>query len=101
MLMKELNITDPEVRRRLTAVDFGPLDLQRVTALQRIVVDHAQLYTDSFFAYLTALDAARGLMDNPQLLASARYLKREHLRAMVTGECGTDYVEERLKLGLI
>ena len=56
---------------------------------------------DGFFGYLAKLPEARGLLTSPELLAAARRLKREHLIAMVSGDYGAAYVEQRLALAQI
>ena len=100
-LMNELGMTEAQIKRRLEIVDFGPLDKKRVLALRQVVIPHSEEYTAAFFGYLSALEEANGLMSQSATLGAARRLKNDHLKAMVGGDYGPAYVEERLKLGMI
>jgi rsbT co-antagonist protein RsbR len=56
---------------------------------------------DTFFNHLAGLDEARILLASRAMAEKARQLKREHLLAMVQGDYGTKYVEQRLELGAL
>jgi rsbT co-antagonist protein RsbR len=62
-------------------------------------VRHADEHAAAFFDYLTQFGEAASLFRNPHVLAEAKRLKHEHLLAMVSGEYGKTYVEQRVKLG--
>jgi rsbT co-antagonist protein RsbR len=66
-----------------------------------VIAPHAQELAAAFFDHLDTLHEARGLMQNREALESARRMKANHIRAMVTGEYGIAYVDERLQLGLL
>src|SRR5947208_5164229 len=54
----------------------------------------------TLFPYTTLFrsEEAKPLLANREILERARHLKAEHLVAMVGGDYGIDYVEQRLKL---
>jgi rsbT co-antagonist protein RsbR len=100
-LVQDLQLTDVEIRRRLRIIGFEPEDRDRVMALKDLIARNARTYTDLFFDYLASRDEVSSLMNRPETLETARRLKNEHLKAMVLGEYGPAYVEERIKLGLL
>jgi rsbT co-antagonist protein RsbR len=100
-LMQEMGLTDAVIERRKQIVGFESADLARIIALREFVTEHADEYMSSFFAHLANFEEARPLVANRSTLEKARQLKREHLVAMVQGEYGARYVEQRLELGAL
>jgi rsbT co-antagonist protein RsbR len=100
-LIQQMGLTPADIERRLSLVMFDEADAKRVRLLTDVVVPHADELTSAFFDYLARLPEARGLMANRDALESARQLKKEHIQAMVTGDYGRKYVEERLRLGVL
>ncbi len=100
-LIDQLHIDEAEIARRLSLVEFGESDARLVRQLSDVVAAHAADLTAAFFDYLAPLEAARGLMQHRDALASARRMKEAHIRGMVSGAYGAPYVEERLQLGLL
>lgn len=94
-------VTQFDVERRKRFVGLKPDDLDRILAIKELVVRHVDEHTAAFFDFLSQFDEAQPLFSNRDLLEDARQLKREHLLAMVEGEYGSDYAEQRLKLGWI
>jgi rsbT co-antagonist protein RsbR len=67
----------------------------------RRVVAVSERIADDFFSYLAQFPEAAPLMRTTSLLEQAKRLKREHLIAMVGGDYGRAYVEQRATLGRI
>lgn len=97
--MQEMGINDASIERRKKIVGFESADLARIAAIKDIVTQHADDYTATFFKHLSGLDEARPLLASHAILERARQLKTEHLVAMVQGDYGKKYVEQRLELG--
>jgi rsbT co-antagonist protein RsbR len=100
-LMRDMGMTERTVERRQKIVGLGPEDVARLSDLRPLVGQHVEEYTAVFFDYLAGLEEASGLTGNRDLLEKARRLKSEYLLAMVQGSYGLDYVEQRIKVGLI
>lgn len=90
-----------DLERRLRFVDVTAEDLARISAVKADVLDHVDAHLAVFFDYLRAFPEARGLTARPDILEEARRLKRDHLVAMVAGDYGARYVEQRHRLGQI
>jgi rsbT co-antagonist protein RsbR len=97
-LMRSMGLSREAIDRRKAFVGLTAEDLREIAALKKPVQDTVDKHVDAFFAYLATLPEAQGLTQNPQALARARQLKRAHLIAMVEGEYGEPYVEQRLSL---
>jgi rsbT co-antagonist protein RsbR len=94
-----LGSSDVERRRKL--VDLGHEDIARILTIKNLVTENIDRFTDTFFDYLSHIDEAAPLLSNRAALEQARKLKREHLIAMVQGEYGTAYAEQRVRLGVL
>jgi rsbT co-antagonist protein RsbR len=101
LLIQQMGINEANVERRKKIVGLEPADLPRIAAIKDIVIEGTDGHLAAFFDHLATLDEARPLMASRALLEKARQLKREHLVAMVQGDYGSKYVEQRLELGIL
>lgn len=100
-ILHQIGLTEADIQRRLTLVAFADEDARRIRQLSDVLAPHTEDLASAFFAHLESLHEARGLTQNRDALESARRMKIEHIRAMVSGSYGTQYVEERLRLGAL
>src|SRR5215510_3333045 len=100
-MTQRMKIDQQEILRRLEYVDFGELDVRRLRAMAPLVQAMADDATRVFFDSLLLHSPRNRLVQDQEQLEAAQRLKRAHLLAMVEGDYGTDYVEDRLRLGLI
>jgi len=100
-LMHEMGLNSAAIERRKKIVGFEPADVERIAALRDLVKVHTEQYVTTFFSHLAGIEEARSLLGSRTLLEKARQLKRDHLVAMVQGDYGASYVEQRLELGLL
>jgi two-component system cell cycle sensor histidine kinase/response regulator CckA len=98
---RDMGLDEADVQRRLSFVGFTPADAQRIPVLKPVVEDNRSELTEAFFDFLRALPEAGGLLSDPERLREARDLKAAHLSAMVAGDYGVGYAEQRLKLALL
>jgi len=88
-----------DIERRLEFVNLGPDDRARIAEIKADVLDHLDEHVEAFFGHLAKFEEARGLTGRPELIGEAKQLKREHLIAMVAGEYGREYIDQRFRLG--
>jgi rsbT co-antagonist protein RsbR len=100
-LMLEMALNNTAIERRRKMVGLGPADSVRIAALKDVVIQHTEEYMAAFFSHLAGLDEGRAVLGSPTIMERARQLKREHLVAMVQGDYGPKYVEQRLEIGLL
>jgi len=101
ILLRDMGFTESHIERRKRIVDLGLDDLRRISLIRGLVIENIEGYATAFFDRLSDLEEARGLFATHRTLERARRLKRDHLVAMVQGEYGIPYVEQRLTLGLL
>jgi rsbT co-antagonist protein RsbR len=94
-----LNFRGREVERRRRFVDLGHEDVARMSTIKAVMSENLERFTDAFFDYLSHIEEAAPLFKNRAVLEEAKKLKREHLVAMVQGEYGSNYAEQRVRLG--
>src|ERR1043166_4656082 len=100
-LAKQMGLTPADIERRLRYVGFVQADAERVKALSAPILDHLDSLTSVFFDHIASFDEGAAVIRNRATLDQARRLKQAHLRAMVAGDIGPQYVEERLKLAVL
>ena len=100
-LMQQMGITTEDIEQRKRVVGLRPGDLARIAAIKDTVAQNCEQHTSQFFDFLASLEEARPLFANREMADRARRLKSEHIAAMVQGDYGTKYVEQRIELGLI
>lgn len=100
-LMDEVGMTAHDIERRQQLVGLSRDDLPRIASIRAIVHDGAEELTTVFFESMKGIEEARGLISNRQFSEKVRALKVAHLRAMVEGVYQRDYVEQRVRLGLL
>jgi len=101
MLMQEMGLTDAAIEYRKRIVGLEALDLERIAKIKHLVTEHVEEYVATFFDHLYGLNEARPLLASRTLVDKARQLKREHLLAMVSGDYGARYAEQRVELGAL
>jgi len=92
---------DYDIDRRKRFVDFKPEDTSRIAAIKEMIERHADEHAAAFFNYLSQFEEAAALFRNPDMLREAKRLKHEHLLAMVSGDYGKAYIEQRVLLGAL
>jgi len=100
-LMHEMQLDEGDLERRKKAVGLAAADLPRIAAIKDLVVQGADDYTATFFDHLGSLEEGRSFTASKALVDKARQLKRDHLLAMVSGQYGLSYVEQRLELATL
>ncbi len=100
-LLREMGLDEANIERRKKIVGFEASDLPRIAAIRDLVTQHTDDYVTTFFNHLSGLDDARSLIASRAIAERARQLKREHMVAMVQGEYGMKYVEQRIELGTL
>jgi rsbT co-antagonist protein RsbR len=93
--------TESDIERRLRFVNFQHDDIARLTSVRPLMRERVDDYVAAFFDYLAGIEEATELFNNPHTLQEAKHLKREHLSAMVSGDYGKRYVDERIRLATL
>ncbi|MDG0027225.1 protoglobin domain-containing protein [Trinickia sp. Y13] len=100
-LMHQMGLNSGAIERRREIVGLAAADLARIATIKDLVLGKADDYCATFFDSLATFAEARPLLHNTALFDRARRLKLDHLRALASGEYDTQYVEQRIELGLL
>jgi rsbT co-antagonist protein RsbR len=93
--------THGEVARLLAAAGLDADDRRRLVAAKDVIEANLEDLAAGFYEVLKKFDEAAPLLKQSDLLAEAKRLKIEHLRAMVSGNYDEEYVQQRRRLGAI
>lgn len=88
-----------DLERRLRFGELGPDERELIETIRGTVLDHIDEHVDAFFQHLARYHEAQGLLRRPDMMDEAKRLEREHIVAMVGGQYGHDYFEQRFRLG--
>jgi rsbT co-antagonist protein RsbR len=95
----EPRLTDRDVRRLVRLVGLSSEDSALIVTFRDAVLADAAGLTTGFFDSLRRLGDTPSQFKNDAALAEATRLKHEHLTAMLSGEYGSDYAEQCMRLG--
>jgi len=94
-------LSDDDIERRKKLAGLQDADLAHIAAMRDLVVRSVDRFCAIFFACLAGSGEAGGLFNTPSVLHEAKRLEREHVIAMVGGDYGQSYVEQRLGLAVL
>ncbi len=98
---RRLQLDIQDVERRKKFVGLANDDLERLASIKELVIKNVDQFGATFFDSLRKFEEAAPLFKSPQALEEAKRLKHEHLIAMVDGEYGVTYAEQRVRLGTL
>jgi rsbT co-antagonist protein RsbR len=98
--LERLQLSPHDVERRKAFVGLQPDDVTRITSIKDIFLPNADRYITTFFDHLARIEETSRLF-NRNTLEEAKRLEHEHLIAMMQGEYGRDYMEQRVRLGML
>lgn len=100
-LIAEMGLDARNLERRKALVGLGPDDVPRLRLVRDVMRRSAEELAGVFLDVLLRGDEARGISSDRDLRERARRMKVEHLLAMVEGDYGPAYAEQRVRLGLL
>ncbi len=95
------DVAEFSVTERHALVGLEADDVARITTVRDAILPRVDAIASAFFERLAASTAAADLFRRRSLVDDARRMKRAHLIAMVSGDYGRAYIEERIELGLL
>lgn len=99
--LERLQLSPHDVERRKAFVDLQPEDVARIRSIQDIFLPNADRYVAAFFDHLAGIAETTKLSGSHSALEEAKRLEHEHLIAMMQGDYGGDYMEQRVRLGML
>lgn len=100
-LLKSLSINDEEIRTRKQFLEFGEDDEERLHSINEVAARYASEVIDSFYTHLLSFEETRVFFHDPNVLARVKSAQKEYFLRLTEGNYGTDYVENRLRIGAV
>jgi diguanylate cyclase (GGDEF)-like protein/PAS domain S-box-containing protein len=89
------------IAERLAYLDIQPDDLAALRAVSPLLKPHLDTVIEAFYAHLRQFPGLRAMLEDPQV---AQRLQKSHVtyfERLTDGEIGADYVQNRLRIGLV
>jgi len=99
--LERLQLSPHDVERRKAFVGLKADDVERIRSIKDLFLPNADRYIAVFFDHLAGIEEAARLSGNYRTLEEAQRLEHEHLIAMMQGDYGRDYMEQRVRLGML
>jgi len=91
----------PDLELRLSYLDLGPADLDRLAALQPVLEKHATGLVDSFYHHLLSFASTRRLLVDPGVRERLMSAQRDYLLGLAGPTIDEDYLEQRRRIGQV
>ena len=98
--MAELGLDNAEIARRKAFLGFGAQDARLLREKHECLQEARARFIDAFYAHLLRFDSTRELIATPELQARLRHKQSDYFDRLSAGDYGTDYVLDRLRVGL-
>jgi signal transduction histidine kinase len=88
-----------DLELRLSYLDLGPSDLERLAALQLVLERHAGELVDSFYHHLLSFHPTRQLLGDPVVRERLVNTQRDYLLSLAEPRIDDAYLEQRRLIG--
>lgn len=100
-LLKSLNIDEEEIRSRKQFLQFYDEDAARLHSINDVASRYATEVIENFYTHLLSFEETRAFFHDPNVLARVKAAQKEYFLRLTHGNYGTEYVENRLRVGAI
>lgn len=100
-LAKSLNLDEEEIRNRKQFLQFSDEDANRLHSINEVASRYASEVIESFYTHLLSFEETRAFFHDPNVLARVKAAQKEYFLRLTHGNYGTEYVENRLRVGAI
>ncbi len=96
-----LGLDDAAREARLSFLDIGPRDLERLARLRRILLPHLDGLVRDWHDELSRLPQTRKLLSSSRGREHLRTVQVRYFQTLLTGPYDRDYFEDRLRIGFV
>lgn len=100
-LMREMQITEREIAKRKSFLEFAEEDVERLLELNTLARDYADDFIETFYRHFFAFDETREFFMDPTVLVRVKELQKDYFIRLTEGGYDMEYVEHRLNIGLV
>jgi rsbT co-antagonist protein RsbR len=94
-------INTEEIRRRKEFLEFRDDDVERLQSINELAQKYASDVIEDFYRHLLRFDETRTFFRDPRTLERVKGLQKEYFLGLTLGHYGTQYTENRLRVGAI
>jgi len=98
---RELGLDAAEIAERKRFLDFGEADVVRLRAMDAGVAEARSGFADAFYDYLRSYAPLAALLHDEDAVSRLKAAHDRYFAELTEGEYGFDYVQRRLKVGLV
>lgn len=100
-LLQQLQISEVEIAQRMELLHLNPQDLQLLCSHKQLIEDNIDAIVDEFYRRQTEIDEISLLIGDADTLARLRTAQRKYVLDLFSGQYGTRYVNNRLRIGMV
>lgn len=101
ILAQEMGIDAAEVEERKAFLCFDSKDEERLRGINDIAQTYADSVIEELYRHFLSFDATREFFKDPRVLERVQRMQKEYFLRLTTGEYGSDYVSDRLRIGVV
>lgn len=100
-LLEQLRITELEIEHRKALFSFGFEDVKLLRAVRPLIEENVDSLVARFYVEQTSVPDIAVLIGDADTLARLRSAQRKYLLGLFAGSYNLDYVNNRLRIGLV
>ncbi len=100
-LMREMRLSDEEIARRKTFLDFRPDDVEQLHRLHDLASRYAEEVIDDFYAHLLSFAESKQFFTDAAVLVRVKAMQKQYFLQLTEGNYDAAYVEDRLRIGVV
>lgn len=99
--MRELGITEDELRRRKEWLEFTPEDEARITSLHDMAERYQNDIIEDLYEHFLAFPEVRAFFTEESILQHVKAMQRDYFLRLTGGNYDAAYIENRLNIGAV
>lgn len=100
-LLQQLQISDVEIRRRLSLLGLTPKRLAELAQLRSAIAGRVDAIVDEFYEHQLSINEIALLIADRETLHRLKLAQRGYILDLFSGVCDDDYVNSRLRIGMV
>jgi rsbT co-antagonist protein RsbR len=99
-LMREMRLSEDEIARRKTFLEFGLDDVEQLQGLHDLASTYAEGVIEDFYSHLLSFEESKQFFIDPAVLARVKGMQKQYFLRLTQGNYDAAYVEDRLRIGV-
>ncbi|MSU79480.1 MAG: transcriptional regulator, partial [Gemmataceae bacterium] len=96
-----MGLTDEVIVRRKNWLQFASEDEERLRDLDGLAQNYSDSVIEELYENILATPEGRAFFHSPEILEKVKRMQNAYFRELTLGEYDAEYVEKRLKVGII